>query len=313
MLLSLIEIVISIVILWIGADLAISSVEKFTHRLRARSFAVSFLILGFLTSLSEISLGVNAVLDGEPQMFVGNLIGASIVIMLFIVPLLAIINNGVKLDFGETKHNLPLALVVISMPVFLVLDKTMSNIDAIIIIVLFVVLSFSIQRDKGLLSTIENLENAITKRNTNFFKDILKIFIGSFLIITTSKVIVDNTVVLADTFGISTFVIGLLLLSIGSNIPELSVLFYATLKKKRSIALGDYLGSASFNSFLIGILTVLNQKSIVIESGLKLNLLILPFGALALLILSKGKIVSKKTGWLLMALYLAFVITELFA
>jgi len=107
--------------------------------------------------------------------------------------------------------------------------------------------------------------------------------------------------------------IGLLLLSIGSNIPELSVLFYATLKKKRSIALGDYLGSASFNSFLIGILTVLNQKSIVIESGLKLNLLILPFGALALLILSKGKIVSKKTGWLLMALYLAFVITELFA
>src|SRR3989344_2032781 len=89
---------LSFIGIWIGSGLAIGSVERLSKILRVSSFAVSFLVLGLFTSMGELSVGVNAVLENDPEIYVGTLIGASIVIFTLIIPLLAITGNKIKIS-----------------------------------------------------------------------------------------------------------------------------------------------------------------------------------------------------------------------
>src|SRR3990167_5911120 len=85
-------------VLWLGAGLIVYSLDNISRRLEISAFAASFSILGILTSLPEISVGINAIIDKKPEIYVGNLLGASVVLFLMIIPLLAILGNGVKLS-----------------------------------------------------------------------------------------------------------------------------------------------------------------------------------------------------------------------
>jgi len=76
--------------IWIGSGLVIKSVEKLSRVIRASSFAISFFLLGFFTSISELSVGVSAIIQHDPEIYVGNLLGASIVLFILVIPLLAI-------------------------------------------------------------------------------------------------------------------------------------------------------------------------------------------------------------------------------
>ena len=62
-------------VLWLGAGLIISAVEKASRILKISTFALSFFVLGILTSLPEIAVGVNSVVSNDPEIFVGNLLG----------------------------------------------------------------------------------------------------------------------------------------------------------------------------------------------------------------------------------------------
>src|SRR3990167_8364166 len=109
----------SFVGIWIGAGLAIRAVEKISKNLNLSSFAVSFLILGAFTSISELSVGINSVLDKDPEIYVGNLIGASLVLFMLIIPLLAITSRAVHVNNELRGRNLIMSLIVVATPVLL--------------------------------------------------------------------------------------------------------------------------------------------------------------------------------------------------
>ena len=59
---------LSFVFIWFGAGLIVSSVDAFARKLRISSFALSFFVLGILTSLPEISVGINSILRNETEL-----------------------------------------------------------------------------------------------------------------------------------------------------------------------------------------------------------------------------------------------------
>ena len=63
------------ILLWLATGLIVSSASRFSRLLRLSSFAVSFFVLGMLTSTPEIGLGVTSVINHQPELFVGDLIG----------------------------------------------------------------------------------------------------------------------------------------------------------------------------------------------------------------------------------------------
>ena len=148
--------------IWIGSGLAITSVESVSKALRLSSFAVSFLLLGFFTSVSELSVGINAVLEKDPEIYVGNLIGASLVIFMLIIPLLAITSNGLNINKEFQRFNLLISMIVIAAPVILSVDGNVDRTDSIIAIILYLVLLICIQMKRGILANAKT----ITKKKT---------------------------------------------------------------------------------------------------------------------------------------------------
>ncbi len=299
---------LALVGLWIGAGISVGAVEKVSKYLKISSFFTSFIILGGLTSVSEISVAYFSIVDKTPTISVGNLIGASIVLTLFAVPLLAIFNKGIKIDDRTEPVNFNIAYLVISLPALLILDKTLSFFDVGVMLCSFVFLGVTMSTKSTVLA---KLEDALTHPKIDAIKEGLKIIMGVGMIILASKYIVDTAVIYSGRLVVPPFLIGVLILSLGTNLPELSVLVRSTLEKKKNIALGDYVGSSVLNTLTICGLTVFNGAPIVLNAGLKLNLLILPLGSTLFLYMTRDGRLEKREGFVLLALYVLFVVLEL--
>lgn len=299
---------LSFIGIWVGAGFAIGAVEKLSHKLRLSSFIISFLVLGFFTSISEISVGVNAVLADDPGIFVGNLIGASIVLFLMVIPLLAITGKAITINKEVRGHNLILPLIVVATPVLMSLDGVVSRIDAIVSIVLFVISVLVIEQHRGFVKNVATLAQF---KNLSVTTELIKIIGGSLLIYGSSWVVVYQTVYFSEIFGLSQFFISLMVIGIGTNLPELSLIVRSLFMKSNQVAFGDYLGSAAFNSFLFGIFSLWHGKPIVLTNSYAVSLGFLIIGLALFYMFAKSKhSISKWEALGLFSLYVAFFITE---
>ncbi|MBI5019010.1 hypothetical protein HZB58_01935 [Candidatus Gottesmanbacteria bacterium] len=296
--------------IWFGAGIAIKSVEKIAHKLRLSSFLVSFLILGLFTSISEVSVGVNAVLSDQPSIYVGNLIGASIVLFLMVIPLLAIIGHAITINEEVRGHNLILPLVVVAIPVLLSLDGVVSRIDAVIAVTLYVISALVLEQRKGFVKNVAKLAQF---KNLSVAAELGKTVVGSLIIYGSSWVVVTQTHYFSELLGLSEFFISLMVIGIGTNLPELSLIVRSLFMKSNQVAFGDYLGSAAFNSFLYGILTLWYGKPIYLNNSYAVSLGFLIAGLILFYMFAKSKhSISKLEALGLFSLYIAFVLVEVF-
>lgn len=308
MLLPVLIYLLSFFLVWFGSGLIVSSVDKLARKLKVSSFAFSFFVLGILTSTPEISVGLMAMASGDPEIFVGNLIGGVIVIFFLVIPLLAIFGNGIKLSSQLKTKNLLLTFAVMIAPVFFVMDKKINHLEGAILVVLYFLLFYFIQREKGIL---DNGHGKILFLKSFSLVDLAKILLGIGLVYVASRFIVEKTLYFAKVIKVSPFYLGLVVVSLGTNLPEFSVGIRSIISKKKQVAFGNYIGSAAVNTLLLGLLTVVRRGDIFIVNGFtKLSIIIfLGFGLFFYLSRSKNDI-SRKEGFLLLLLYIVFIIVE---
>lgn len=300
---------LSFVGIWIGSGLAIKSVERLSNSLRVSSFAVSFLVLGLFTSIGEFSVGINSIIENDPEIFVGNLIGASIVLCMLIVPLLAIIGNSVRIAPEFQGFNLPASLVVIALPVLLAMDGRIGRTDSVIALVMFGVLLVSIQSKRGLFEKLKSI-----KRHSGIKvgRELLRILFGVVVIFVASRFVVEQTLYFSNLLNVSPFLISLLLIAIGTNVPELSLVVRSAFMRNHQVAFGDYVGSAAFNTFLLGLLTFIYGKPVILNNSYTVSLLFLVVGLGIFYHFARTKsTISRLEGFVLLGLYALFLFTEI--
>lgn len=295
---------------WIGSGLAASSVERLSRILKVSSFAVSFLVLGAFTSVSEFAVGLNAVIEGSPEIYVGNLIGASIILFMLIIPLLAIVGSRIRINPEFQGHNLPLSLIVIATPVLLSIDGRITHTDALISIVLFCFLVLSIQTKRSLWEKVTQLNNGA---GIKISIELIRIIFGVVLIFIASRFLVDQTLYFSSLFNISPFIISLLVISLGTNIPELSMVVRSVFMHNHQIAFGNYVGSASFNTLIFGILSYLHQTPVRLTNSYLTSLLFLLIALSLFYYFARTKnTISRQEGLILLSLYIAFIASEIY-
>ncbi len=298
----------SFLIIWYCSGIIIKSVENLAHRLKISPFTMSFFVLGILTSIPEFSVGVNSIINNTPDIFVGNLLGASLIIFIFIIPLLAVFGGGVKLIHQLSENNLIFSLLVVAAPVFLIADNLLTRTEGVFLILIYFILFYFIEKKQGLMGI------KIPKKkffNKNFLVETIELLLSAFIIFLASKYIVTETVYFSSVLKVSQFLISLVVLSIGTNLPEISLAVRSIIKGKSEVALGDYLGSAAANTLLFGVFTLLNGKRINVSvySFRILLLTLLGLGVFYVFSRSKNDI-SKKEGKILLLIYLLFVISQ---
>ncbi len=301
--------IVSFVGIWVGAGVAISSVERLSKSLRLSSFSISFLVLGLFTSISELSVGVNAVLANDPEIYVGNLIGASIVLFMMIIPILAIAGGGVVINNKLRGFNMIMSILVIAVPVLVAFDGKIDRIDSIAAVILYTILALGIQKKTGVLDKISHV---IQFQKVKTGVEITRILVGVAIIFVSSHFVVEQTMFFSGVLGLSPFLISLLLISIGTNLPELSIVVRSIVMKNYQVAFGDYVGSAAFNTYLMGVLTLWHGKPVILANSYLVSLLFVTVGLILFYLFARSKnTISRNEGLVLLALYILFLLSEI--
>lgn len=295
--------------IWLGAGFIISSVDRLARKLKLSSFAISFFILGIMTSIPEMAISATAVAEHNPEIFVGTLLGGTIVIFLLILPVLAILGKGIRINHDLNDKNILLSLTVTAAPGLLVIDHRITNIGGLFLVSLYAFLFYVIQKKHGIF---DHAEERVMNLKAYTFLDLIRVILGVGVVFISSQYIVNQTIAFSAQFNVPTFYLSLLLLSVGTNLPELSLAVRAVFSGKKDIAFGDYLGSAAANTLLFGIFTLVNDGEVLTVNNFLVTFLFTVTGLGLFFFFSRSKRdISVTEGMILLFIYILFIIFEL--
>ena len=128
----------------------------------------------------------------------------------------------------------------------------------------------------------------------------------------SSAIIVDKTMYFASLFNISAFYISLIVVAIGTDLPEISIAIRSAISGKKDIAMGDYVGAAAASTLLFGLFTLLSNGEILAVNNFITTFIFISSGLGLFYIFSYSKkYISRNNGFALLGIYIFFVALEL--
>lgn len=298
------------ILIWIASGLVVNPISSLSKSWRLPSFIISFFILGLLTSLPEITIGTIAIINNDPIIYAGSLLGGVMVILLGIIPLLGIIGNGVKMPSQLGKTQIGFIMVVILTPAFLTADQHVGRWEAYFMILLYLCLFifFSVKQD-----FVSKIQSAISRKNKKWLPTVLKIALGMILLIVASNQVIKSTIYFAEILEISPFFISLIVIAVGTNIPEISIIFRSLLNNKKEVAFADYLGSASANTLLFGLFVLIGGQTLYLPNHFFQRFFFLALGTALFYLFARSKnFITRFESLILFTLYVLFIAVEVF-
>jgi cation:H+ antiporter len=300
---------VSFLLVWFGSGLVVNPISQLARTWKLPAFTVSFFLLGLITSLPEIAIGSISIVEGDPAIYAGNLLGGVIVMFLLIIPLLGLAGSGVRIPRQLGKVRLLFTLVTVLAPSVLLSDRTFTVWEGVFLIILYAALFLSFSWKESLL---EKAQEAFMKPKKKTGLMFVKILVGVVILVLASDRIVDSTLYFSDLLKLSPFFVSLIVVSLGTNIPEISIVFRSIVSKKRDIALADYLGSASANTLLLGVFTLIRGETLLLPNDVLPRFFFLFIGLILFFLFARSRnTLSRGESFTLLGLYIAFIVYEL--
>src|SRR3989339_880673 len=231
-----------------SADLIIHNVRVIAERLGAPVFFVG-IILGIFTSLPEVTIGINALVQGIEEVSFGNLMGGTVVLFSLLLGLSIVLNRSISTS-GDLRH-IPILSVYVLLPLLFGFDGVISWWEGMVMVVSYLavigLLYWSYKQ--GAPITAPQKRIIVAKPMTY---NILMLIVGCILVSMFAAVIMRLTAELLLMFRIPPFVLGLIVFSIGTNLPELVVTIRSWRRKVKDLSVSNLIGSAITNVVTIG-------------------------------------------------------------
>ncbi len=279
------------------------------RRFNISEFVLGFVVIGFATSLPELSVAINSLIDKAPGLSIGNLLGASLVLLSLIVGLAAVVQRGIFLSHSLRSRDLIIGSVLISAPVFLLLDGHFSHLEGWLLVALYLSYLFYLYRYRA-----EVVSRTLEEKRWGLTHLIVGGGLGLIALLVTSHYIVQISVDIAQQLGVAPIILGVLVLGIGTNLPEISLVIKARKIGAQKLVLGDLLGSAAANTLIIGVVGIgstywLSDRGVILLVAVFLFTLILLFN----IFIRTKAVLSVKEGIVLLVIYLLFIGLQLFS
>lgn len=236
----------------------VQSLTKIARFLQWREFTVAFILMAVATSIPEFFVGINSAIQMEPELSFGNIVGSNIINLTLVVAVVALLGKGLKLKSALVREASLYTMVLTFLPILLRLDNAISRADGI---VLFGALIFyySQLREQEERFTKEFVNKV--KKDWSGFKNFLKevgVFAGSVvLVMITAQGVVWSATALVELSTLSLSTVGILIVALGTGLPELVFGLKAITLKREEMIMGGILGSVVSNSTLVLGTTVL--------------------------------------------------------
>jgi cation:H+ antiporter len=284
-----------------GADFIIKESERIALHYNISHFVIGATLVAFGTSLPEMAASVMAAFYGKTDMAVANVVGSvtfNITLVLGIVFLLA-----KSMKPKRDLFSLDSAWVVIPVIVFVIMiqDGKIGRIDGLLFLLIMV--SYLIFLFKSSKEDLEGeIDDELQKEKFQWFKSIAFLVIGFTFTIGGAHFVVESGTNIARVLGISEWIIGLFLISLGTSLPELVVSIVAVKKGNAEMSIGNIIGSNVANfSMVLGSAALVHPLTIDIAKN-SFDLIILASASLTLLFIIANKLYNKAGGIFLLTI-----------
>ena len=306
-------IIVGLILLIVGGNWLLKAAVGLSLKLNISKVVIGLTVVSFATSAPELIVSVKSALDGFPDLALGNVVGSNIANLALVLGITVIL-SAIDVEKSFYKIDWPI-LMIASFLLYLFLQND-AVIDAVeggvlfLFLVLFLLYVLKFQKQTNHVEEISETEELLSLTRIVGF-----LVIGGVALWAGSEVLILGAVNLATAFGVSERIIGITVVSIGTSIPELSASIVAVLRKEKAISLGNLIGSNIFNILaVLGITAIITPIELRDTDLLEYDIfwmLGISFLMLPLVFLPKKLRLDWKAGIILLALYLAFVITTL--
>lgn len=287
--------VVSLAVLVFASDWFIAAAEKIGLSFGISPFVIGVTIVAFGTSLPELATSIASIYSGESELVIGNVIGSNVTNILLVLGLTAVIGKGIDLKFNVMQNDMPMLFASAFILYFMIQDFKVTDLEAILLLALLVIF---------LINSVKSGKDENLEREKVNIKTWGLLILGGVLVYVGAKYTLEAITQISTMAGVSTYVIGVTGVALGTSLPEVVVSIAAARRGQHAIAVGNVLGSNIFNTYaVVAIPTLL--KSIEIPDQT------LDFGApamVAVTILFGMVCISKKiTKWEGMTLIVFYV------
>ena len=311
----LIGILLGIVMLYFGSDWLVDGAKKLALRLGIAPFVIGITVLAFGSSAPEAVTSI--VSSSTPEIIIGNVIGSNIANIGLCIGLAAILNPMVA-KYASMRFEIITMVVSACLITILGINGYIGLIEGIILMSLLVIFILAVYFMKR--GDKEGQESYVSEIDTNIDRSIKKLLlwigmciVGLVLLYFGARFFVDGATDLAKEIGVSELMIGLIVVAIGTSLPELCISLMASYRGENELAVSNIVGSNIFNAFFVlGIGASLadvpiSDTTLMFHMPVMIGLSLIMF-----LMVWKRNEISKISGALLLTIYIAYILAMAF-
>jgi cation:H+ antiporter len=296
-----------------GGEALVRGAGTLASRAGISPLVIGLVVVSAATSAPELAVTVGAVVSGEPDLAVGNVIGSNIANILLILGISAVVSPLV-IKRQLVRFDIPVMLGLSLLLVIVSLDGRISVLNgALLFAALLVhsVLSVRLGRKDVPAAAAPPDTMPLNSKPVSLWLAILLLLLGIGLLVLGAQALVTGAVNIATAIGISSLVIGLTVVAIGTSLPELATSLVALRRGETDMAVGNVVGSNIFNiGMVIGLPAIFFGEGIpVAAAAVSIDLPLMLAAAVALLpIAFTGFIVARWEGALFVLLYVSYTL-----
>jgi cation:H+ antiporter len=263
-----------------GGEAFLRSILGAALHLRVPKMVVATTLAAFATSSPELTVSSVAALAGQPEIGLGDALGSNVVNIALIFGL-ALLYGSVQTSREDFGRDFYLALGTPLVTLFCVLDGRIERSEAFVLLAIFFLWLAS-----TVLGALRHRDRAVAIGTGELSpgKSLVLGLLGLGALIAAGRLFVTGATGVAAEFGVDTFVIGVVLVAIGTSLPELVTVILSRLRGHDEVGVGTLIGSNLFNGlFIVGVAGTIHpiaappdEVALTLAAGLVALLLLLP-------------------------------------
>jgi cation:H+ antiporter len=266
---------------------------------------VATTLAAFATSCPELIVSTLSALAGEPGIGLGNVLGANVVNLTLTLGI-ALLIAPLRVSRSDLGRDFALAIGVPLVLLLMAQDGAVGRLDGVLLLALFAIWLTLLVRSAlahGRQPYVEG-SGATAAPRPGF--TLLLAGVGVVVLVLSGHLFVTGASGIAHALGVSPFIIGAVVVAIGTSMPEFVTMLLSRLRGQDEVGVGTLLGSLLFNGLAI-VGTAATIHPIAVAAGAMTPAVAIAVLALLLLLPGPSGLLGRRRGLLLLAAYVAFV------
>lgn len=292
------------------SDIFVDSISGIAAHFKMSKMMIALTIGAFGTCAPELAISFNSVASGAGDIALANVIGSCIINIILVIGIACCV-APIKVKNESIKKELPILLVVTTLFVISMVFHSFENKQTLILtrmdgilylsfFVMFIFYIFSVIKIKKGVFEVYKPKYSITK-------SIIYTIICSILIVFASDLLVDSAIELSSLLNVSTKIITMTIVVIGTSLPEMTMTVIAAKKGEFDIALGNIIGTNIFNIGVVLGIPILVYGEISSVNFSLIDMFFVQISALLLYTFARNdKVLSRREGTIFVILFVLY-------